>query len=684
MDSDLDARGDGPTEEDDTKNNGGDSIHVGDIVGSKGVASGRDAKVIIQEAPAPIITSLHQLPTPPRDFTGRDEELKKLLEAVSEGGVTISGLRGMGGIGKTALALVLAEQLTGQYPDAQFYLDLNGTAQPLSVVDALSHVVRAYHPTAKLPDSEAELRGLYTSVLEGQRVLLLMDNAATAKQVRPLIPPQGCVLLVTSRQYFTLSAWFAKNLSVLSPHDAHKLLLTIDPRIDGQAETIAKLCGYLPLALRAAASSLAATPDLAADVYAEQLGDERERLERIGAEGVDYSVEASLGLSYSKLGEDASHVFRTLVVFPDTFDATAEEMVCEDKNHAHLSALVLRGLVEWDEQAQRYRLHDLARLFADSHSGDADAEQSAIRLRHATHYEAVLRVAKELYKKGGASIETALSLYDLEALNIQAGQTWAAEHSAENDAAAELVSAYPDAGVHVLDLRQHPGEYIRWAAAGLAAAKRLNKPNEAGRHLGRLALAYFVVGDFNQAIEYGEEYLEISREVSDRFNEGIALGNLGLAYRALGQVGRAIEYHGQALIMARETGGRLNEGIWLYNLGNDLSNQKQIEAAKQSLQDALAILEEFKSPYAEQARQALAKLEGDEGGENGRGVTAFPPVAFKPNENDKSNIDLILEMHKYLADNHTFALRYALQVVADEIRNQDKSGGKGQKGGTRD
>src|SRR5919107_1406382 len=106
-----------------------------------------------------------------------------------ESGVTISGLQGQGGIGKTALALKLAQKLAPRYPDAQFYLDLKGAAKqkPLSPAEALSHVIRAYHPTAKLPEGEAELRALYLSVLHGQRALLLMDNARDAAQVLPLI-----------------------------------------------------------------------------------------------------------------------------------------------------------------------------------------------------------------------------------------------------------------------------------------------------------------------------------------------------------------------------------------------------------------------------------------------------------------------------------------------------------------
>lgn len=113
-------------------------------------------------------TRLHEVPPPPADFTGREEEQRELLAAIEHGGITISGLQGLGGIGKTALALKLVEQLKPRYPDAQFYLDLKGASvQPLAVSEALAHVVRAYHPAAKLPDSETELRGLYLSVLDG-------------------------------------------------------------------------------------------------------------------------------------------------------------------------------------------------------------------------------------------------------------------------------------------------------------------------------------------------------------------------------------------------------------------------------------------------------------------------------------------------------------------------------------
>jgi AAA+ ATPase superfamily predicted ATPase len=99
----------------------------------------------------------HHLPPPPRDFTGRKKELDELRAAIEKGGVTISGLQGLGGVGKTALALKLADELKPRYPDAQFYLDLKGVSkEPISPKDAMGYVIRSCHPDVKLPENEAE------------------------------------------------------------------------------------------------------------------------------------------------------------------------------------------------------------------------------------------------------------------------------------------------------------------------------------------------------------------------------------------------------------------------------------------------------------------------------------------------------------------------------------------------
>ena len=162
-----------------------------------------DASKLITLAP------LHQLPTPPADFTGREEDLNFLRSKLSQGGTgAIFGLRGMGGVGKTTLALKLANELKPRFPDAQIYLDLKGVdPQPLTPSQAMAYVVRAFHPEAPLPESEAEMAGLYRSVLDDKSVLLLMDNAAKKEQVEPLIPPSTCLLLVTSRSGSSYLGW---------------------------------------------------------------------------------------------------------------------------------------------------------------------------------------------------------------------------------------------------------------------------------------------------------------------------------------------------------------------------------------------------------------------------------------------------------------------------------------------
>jgi tetratricopeptide (TPR) repeat protein len=530
--------------------------------------------------------ALHQLPPPPRDFTGRVRELDELMSQIERRGVTISGLQGLGGVGKTALALKLAERLAPRYADAQFYLDLKGAdKQPLSVADALAHVIRAYHPTAKLSESEAELKALYLSLLHGRRALLLMDNAAGREQVEPLVPPEGCVLLVTSRQHFTLPGLFAKRLDTLSPEESRELLLKIAPRIGERADEIAQLCAHLPLALRLAASALAERENLNPADYVRRLSDAKPRLPL---------VDASLTLSYELLNDEQRRLWRALAVFPDTFNATAAAAVWELETDAAQDALgeLLRySLLDWDADTQRYRLHDLARLFADSRM--TDDEGRATRMRHAAHYLRVLGECGALYLKGGDAIKSAIALFDIERRSIEVGQEWACRHSSENEADARLCNIYPTAGVHVLSLRQHPREFISWLGAALAAARQLKDRASEGRHLGNLGIAHRHLGETRRAIEFHEQALMISRRLGDRRGEGQDLGGLGLAYAALGEVRRAIEFYEQWLIIAREIGNRYDEGQALGNLGNAYTDLGETQQAIEFLEQDLIIAREI-------------------------------------------------------------------------------------------
>ncbi len=188
-------------------------------------------RYVINVPTASVFNPLHQLPSPPHDFTGRAEELGEMLAALDRG-ANISGLQGLGGVGKTALALKLADEIKDRYPDAKFYLDLRGVSdKPLTPAEAMAHIIRAYLLTDLLPQSEAELQPLYRSVLHDQRTLLLMDNARDDAQVRPLIPPPSCLLLITSRRHFTLPQMAARRLGALPPEDAVRLLRKVAPPV---------------------------------------------------------------------------------------------------------------------------------------------------------------------------------------------------------------------------------------------------------------------------------------------------------------------------------------------------------------------------------------------------------------------------------------------------------------------
>ncbi len=565
-------------------------IHFGDQVGRDVYHIGNATFAqppsqipVVATAPAP----LHQLPSPPADFVGREDEIAGLMAAAGKDGANISGVRGMGGIGKTALALVVAHRLAECFKDAQFYLDLRGTSdKPLSADDAMRHVLQSLNPTAKLPDGSAQLAASYRDALHGKRTILLMDNARDATQITPLLPPQGNMLLVTSRWHFAVPGIQAIDLGLLPPEEAVKLLLSIAPRIGEHAAALAELCGRLPLALRAAASLLAVQMNLSPNEYVERLRTERNRLKALGKEGVEIDVEACLDQSYRLLPAPTAAVFRNLAVFPGSFDAAAEEGVCEDPGHAGLDELLRYSLAEYDEPTSRYRLHDLVRVFAGSRTGED--ERFAGEKRHAKHYLGVLRKAGDLYLKGGDSIMSGLSLFDRERANIQAGQAWSAANAQADDDACRLCSEYPDAGAYCLDLRQHPRrERVPWLEEALSAARRLKDRAAESRHLGNLGLAWADLGEPRKAIEFYEQHLAIAREIGDRRGEGQDLGNLGNAWADLGEPRKAIEFYEKYLAIAREIGDRRGEGNALGNLGiawSDLGEQrKAIEFYEQHL-----------------------------------------------------------------------------------------------------
>jgi tetratricopeptide (TPR) repeat protein len=584
------------------------------VEGRQNVTVGRDnTGVIVSVDGAPARVALHvRAPIP--DFVGREREVESLVATLRSGAsVSICGVNGLGGIGKTELALVVADRLRDLYRD-QLLVALRGsTGDPVSPEAALAECIRPFVPLeARLPDDLATLVHLYHQTLGGGGALVILDDAADSNHIEYLRPPRGCAMLVTSRETILLPGMRPITLEELPPDKARELLVEIAGPVDpATADLICRLCGYLPLAIRAAASALAVYGDLDPADYAAELGAERNRLKLLAPDR-NLSVEASFGLSYKRLTADEARVFRRLAVFaPATsFEAKAVEEICEDEGHKSLSELLRRNLVIYEKAEKRYRLHDLARVFAEARLDEDEEERDEARLRHATYFQHLLSDVSDLYQKGGDKIVGSLALFDRERINIEAGQKWCAERMDSDQAAARLAKIYTSDGIYILVLRLLPRERIEWLNVEMRACRKLGDRSGEGVASGNLGRAYADLGETRQAIEYQEQALKIAREIEDRTNEGVWMRHLGQAYAALGETSKATGFYEQSLMIAQKIGYPSLEANNLSNWGDALVKLGETDRAGEMIEAALAIYEQIESPRAEQARKRLAELKG--------------------------------------------------------------------------
>lgn len=342
------------------------------------------------------------LPPAVPDFVGRDRELHRLRRLLGGGGaaavgLTVAGVTGMAGVGKTTLALHVAHAAAPSYPDGQLFANLRG-AEPVPVdpADVLGRFLTALgvHSRA-VPTDPQERVELYRTLLAGRRVLVVLDNAASEAQVRPLLPGAAtCAVVITSRSRLTGvegARW--TDLDVLGDDEATRLLAGIvdDGRITrspAHAATIVRMCGGLPLAVRIAGARLSARPGWTPAHLAELLRDEHRRLDRLNVG--DLEVRASLALSYDGLAPPAQRLLRRLSMFdvPD-FPGWLAAVVLDAPPEAaarSLDALLgahLLTVVGTDQAGQvRHRFHDLVRIFGRERArGDDRPAASALALR---------------------------------------------------------------------------------------------------------------------------------------------------------------------------------------------------------------------------------------------------------------------------------------------------------------
>ncbi|MEV7726486.1 BTAD domain-containing putative transcriptional regulator [Streptomyces sp. NPDC087917] len=342
-----------------------------------------DAELARAESPAPAAAAVSvrpaQLPATVPDFTGRSPivaELGDILTGADGDGrvMAVSALAGIGGVGKTTLAVHVAHAARPHFPDGQLYVDLQGTEPRPALPEAvLGSFLRALGtPDSSIPDSPADRAALYRSLLDGRRVLVLLDNARDAAQVRPLLPgTAGCAALVTSRVRMSgLAGAHLVDLDVMSPEEALQLFTRIvgTERVGAERQAaldVVGACGFLPLAIRIAASRLAARRTWTVSVLAVKLADERRRLDELQAG--DLAVKATFELGYGQLEPAQQRAFRLLGLAdgPDISLAAASAVLDLPEHDAEdlLEALVDCSLLE-SAAPGRYRFHDLVRLYA--------------------------------------------------------------------------------------------------------------------------------------------------------------------------------------------------------------------------------------------------------------------------------------------------------------------------------
>jgi tetratricopeptide (TPR) repeat protein len=304
----------------------------------------------------------HQVPKPHHDFKGRNLELEEMLSAV-RGGANIVGIQGLGGIGKTQLAFRLIQKLrsTGVCADGDLLLDMKGDrTSPLPAGHALRHILHTLAPHQPLPENLEYLQHDYQSMLRGQRIVILLDNVASSEQVAPFNPPpDGVVVILTSRQLIQLPGYKPIVLGEMSETEAVELLLDLAPQSHVVAAQIAKRCGYLPLALRLAGNAINRRRSMRPEAYLA-------RLDALLADPDFNDVHAAIATSYALLPEGDREPFASLSVFVSAFDVESAAAVWgldDIQTGEILDRLALYSLVEVDDGERPYRLHDLVREF---------------------------------------------------------------------------------------------------------------------------------------------------------------------------------------------------------------------------------------------------------------------------------------------------------------------------------
>jgi len=615
------------------------SISAGTVTASSQPPQPGDEAGVLRAVPVPA-----QLPADVADFTGREDQVRHLCDVLAgdgaeadSGAVRIALVAGSGGLGKTSLAVHAAHRVKGSFPDGQLYVDLLGAApQPLPPPDVLARFLRDLGVDGReIPVDDDERAARYRTVLAGRRVLVVLDNARDAAQVRPLLPgTASCAVLVTTRSRMAdLASTRLVDLNVLDDDEALALFTKVvgDERAAAEPEATAELllaCAGLPLAIRICAARLNTRSGWTIGAMARRLRDEHRRLDELRAG--DMAVRASFEVSFASLpasvqpdGIAPADAFRMLGLWygPSiSLPAAAAlfgtpEFLAEDA----LEILVDAHLLE-STAPGRYKFHDLLRVYAseravadlpgperDTDVGrllgwymrTADAAGAAVSPRN--RYNMPLdEPDHDAPPLGFSAAHEALAWYDSERANVLAATRQAAT-AGRHDIAWRL----PVPLFLIFDSRGAWADCIASHRVALDSAQRAGNRQGEAWVLNNLGLALGATRD-SEGISYLERSLALRHEIGDRAGEAQAAGNLADTYTRLGRPEEAIELFGRARDLNRAVGNSYGEGVAQTNLGDALLDLGRAEEAVVPLEQARITFAEI--PYLDGVGYACYNL----------------------------------------------------------------------------
>ncbi|MDT5039436.1 MAG: hypothetical protein QOE51_421 [Actinoplanes sp.] len=558
------------------------------------------------------------LPPDLAEFTGRSAALDHIYRtrrraAIGCDTVVISAIEGMAGVGKTQLAVHAGHRLAREEAfERVLFVNLRGfhpdpalpPADPAAVLDGFLSLLGV--PGQQIPYDLAARTAMYRRLLAGRRALVILDNAADAEQVRPLLPETpGCLVLITSRRSLAgLRPSTHLAVDAFTPPEALLFLARAAPDFPAgddpdAAARIASRCGHLPLALGLVVGHMRAKSGWTLTDHADWLD------ERHSARRLDTGVELALDLSYQHLTADRQRLLRLLALHPghdlDPYAAAAligAELATADADLRHLGAdhLLQQSL------PARYAFHDLVRAYATAkaHDEDRSADRRAALTRLFDHYLGTAAAAMDTLHPAEAHLRprirpagtpapdltappAALAWLDAERVTLVAvaGHTAAYGWPTHTDRLARTLFRYLEGG-HLADAVTVHGHAHR-------AARDSGDPAGQAHALAALGVANGRLGRYPAAAEHLGQALELFEQVGDQAGQARALNNLGTLAMRSGGYPAATGHYTQALALHRQTGTRTGEATTLSNLGLVEARQGRYPAAAGHFAQALAL-----------------------------------------------------------------------------------------------